>query len=127
MATNHEVADCLQDMVRNWFLTQDGNYMEAFAEALLRRDLKEMNKQIKEIVQICASSFDSGVHPSRGRIHPENYFHGLVTGLITCLLDRYIPSSNKESGTGRYDLTLIPRDRQKEHSGRLRTNNTILH
>ena len=40
---------------------------------------------------------------------PENFYHGLVLGLIVCLRDEYRIVSNRESGRGRYDIAMYPR------------------
>ncbi|WP_448861341.1 PD-(D/E)XK nuclease domain-containing protein [Dorea sp.] len=58
------------------------------------------------------SSFDTGNHPS-GRTMPERFYHGFVLGLLVELRDQYELKSNRESGYGRYDVMLIPRERKK--------------
>lgn len=40
----------------------------------------------------------------------ENFYHGLVLGLCAALDNRYYITSNRESGEGRYDICLFPRD-----------------
>lgn len=40
----------------------------------------------------------------------ENFYHGLLLGLCALLDNRYIITSNRESGEGRYDISLCPRD-----------------
>ncbi len=40
----------------------------------------------------------------------ENFYHGLVLGLCAMLDNRYIITSNRESGEGRYDISLCPKD-----------------
>ena len=110
---NREVSISLSEMVKGWFDTENGNDMTLFASALLRNDLAEMNRQLGRVVLTCTSVFDSGTKTSRARTKPENYFHGLTTGLLACLLGKYDLTSNGESGAGRYDLTLEPVDREK--------------
>lgn len=44
---------------------------------------------------------------------PESFYHGFMLGITTLLIDNYVIKSNRESGYGRFDLALIPRDRQK--------------
>ena len=39
----------------------------------------------------------------------ENFYHGLVLGLCVILDNRYEITSNRESGTGRYDIALMPK------------------
>lgn len=40
----------------------------------------------------------------------ERFYHGFVLGLIVDLQGRYVISSNRESGFGRYDVMLEPKD-----------------
>ncbi len=40
----------------------------------------------------------------------ENFYHGLVLGLCAMLDNRYMISSNREAGEGRYDIQLMPRE-----------------
>ena len=39
----------------------------------------------------------------------ELFYHGLMLGLTAMMDDRYIVTSNRESGEGRYDLQLMPK------------------
>ena len=41
----------------------------------------------------------------------ELFYHGLMLGLTAIMDDRYLVTSNRESGEGRYDLQLEPRNR----------------
>ena len=45
----------------------------------------------------------------------EGFYHGLVLGLIALMDNQYKIKSNRESGDGRYDISLFPKD--KEHAG----------
>ena len=40
----------------------------------------------------------------------ERFYHGFVLGLLTELKGRYTITSNRESGLGRYDVMLEPKD-----------------
>ncbi len=53
------------------------------------------------------SSFDVGKKPSEDA-EPERFYHGFVLGLLAELTGRYIVTSNRESGFGRYDVMLEP-------------------
>ena len=53
------------------------------------------------------SYFDTGSSPSGEE--PERFYHGFVLGLMVDLSDRYVLTSNRESGFGRYDVMLEPR------------------
>ena len=40
----------------------------------------------------------------------EGFYHGLTLGLVALLDNHYIIKSNRESGDGRFDIRLFPRD-----------------
>ena len=44
---------------------------------------------------------------------PERFYHGFVLGLMSGLTEEYILTSNRESGYGRYDVVLEPKDSTK--------------
>ena len=53
------------------------------------------------------SYFDTGRRAS-AHAKPERFYHGFVLGLIVELNGRYVVTSNRESGFGRYDVMLEP-------------------
>ena len=44
---------------------------------------------------------------------PEKVYHAFVLGMLVSLGDKYEINSNKESGYGRYDVMIIPKDTSK--------------
>lgn len=40
----------------------------------------------------------------------KDFYHGLTLGLIALMDNQYKIKSNRESGDGRYDISLIPRE-----------------
>lgn len=70
-------------------------------EALFSHDPVKLQKQLRKLLIESASSFDTV---------GENFYHGLVLGLCAIMSDRYYVTSNRESGEGRYDIQLMPRD-----------------
>lgn len=105
--TNEEVKFMFQDMIEEWFNPVEG-YNE-FIKALLRDDTKEMNLYMNDIALNTFSNFDSGKKPSK-KAEPEKFYHGFVLGLMVDLADRYTITSNRESGYGRYDIMLKPKE-----------------
>lgn len=97
-----------ENMIRDWFSGND-DYND-FIKAMLMDDLKAMNFYMNRVAAEMFSSFDSGTKPS-GK-EPERFYHGFVLGLMAELTDKYIITSNRESGFGRYDIMLEPRKRQ---------------
>ena len=106
--TNVETKSMFYNMFRGWFGRTNANYNE-FVRALLKGKLKEMNIFMNHVAAATFSFFDTGAHPSETS-QPEKFYHGFVLGLISELRDTYEIKSNRESGYGRYDVMLIPRD-----------------
>ena len=104
--TNREVYLMFENMVHDWFVESDGAYND-FIKALLTGDVKAMNAYMNKVALATFSYFDTGKNPSREE--PERFYHGFVLGLMVELSDRYILTSNRESGFGRYDVVLEPR------------------
>lgn len=104
--TNHEVEKMFRNMVTEWFDEEEADYND-FIFSLLHGDIKAMNAYINRISLSMFSSFDSGKKPSKSA-NPERFYHGFVLGLLVDLTDRYIITSNRESGYGRYDVMLEP-------------------
>ena len=104
--TNREVYLMFENMVHDWFVESDGAYND-FIKALLAGDVKAMNAYMNKVALATFSCFDTGKHHSGDE--PERFYHGFVLGLMVELADRYILTSNRESGFGRYDVVLEPR------------------
>ena len=108
--TNKEVRIMFENMIRDWFSESD-NYND-FIKALLLGDVDAMNTYMNRVTAEIFSYFDTGRKPSEAE--PERFYHGFVLGLMVELGDRYIITSNRESGFGRYDVMLEPRAQKEE-------------
>lgn len=71
------------------------------AESLYVNDYKKLQKAIAEYMDRSISFYDAG---------EEGFYHGLTLGLIALMDNQYKIKSNRESGDGRYDISLIPRE-----------------
>ncbi|NBK93549.1 hypothetical protein D5278_16460 [bacterium 1XD21-13] len=109
--TNKEVGIMFANMIRGWFSDSDGSYNE-FIKALLKNDLKAMNAYMNRVALTTFSYFDTGKRPSGAE--PERFYHGFVLGLMVELSGRYVLTSNRESGFGRYDVMLEPKNAQDD-------------
>ncbi|MEH2956381.1 AAA family ATPase [Candidatus Merdisoma sp. JLR.KK006] len=105
--TNREVRQMFCTMVRGWFRKSRREY-NGFIKALLADDLKTMNYYMNKVALATFSTFDTGNKPSEAT-EPERFYHGFVLGLLVELADRYTVTSNRESGFGRYDVMLEPK------------------
>ena len=55
-----------------------------------------------------AASMWAAGHPTQAQ--PERFYHGFVLGLIVDLAGRYHIRSNRQSGFGRYDVMMEPKN-----------------
>lgn len=109
--TNLETRIMFTNMVRDWFDNISSDYND-FIKALLAGDLKTMNFFMNKVSSEMFGSFDGGNKPSDRQ--PERFYHGFVLGLIVELADSYVVTPNRESGFGRYDVMLEPRNTEND-------------
>ena len=105
--TNLEVIKMFRKMIADWFRTS-GSY-NRFVKAMLRGDAYEMNAYMERVCRDTSSFFDTAGHPS-DRKEPERFYHGFVLGLMADQAVNYMLKSNRESGFGRYDVIMEPKD-----------------
>lgn len=111
--TNLEVKLMFQNMVRDWFSEAEADYND-FVKALLCGNVKAMNAYMNRVALQTFSYFDAGKKASGEE--PERFYHGFVLGLMVELQSRYVITSNRESGFGRYDVVMEPKN-PKEDKG----------
>ena len=110
--TNREILFMFKKMILRWFSPAKSETNE-FIKALITGDIESMNEYMNDVALRTFSSFDSGKHTSEKKA-PENFFHGFVLGLMVDQSENYIITSNRESGFGRYDIMLEPKDKQSK-------------
>ena len=71
------------------------------AESLYAHDTKKLQDGIEEYMMKSISFYDAGA---------EGFYHGLVLGLVALMDNQYKIRSNRESGDGRYDISMLPRE-----------------
>jgi hypothetical protein len=77
--------------------------LEIMLKALIEGDIKLFEKMLRKVVLAVFSYHDfSG--------EPEKVYHALVAGLLIWITNTHEIKSNRESGYGRYDITIIPHD-----------------
>ena len=69
-------------------------------EAIYSGNSTALQNLLQKLLLESVSNFDTA---------HENFYHGLVLGLCVILDNRYEITSNRESGTGRYDIALMPK------------------
>lgn len=109
--TNYEVELMFEGMVRGWFAGIRKDYND-FIKAMLHDDVEAMNAYMNRVALNTFSYFDTG--KSFAGEESERFYHGFVLGLIVELQGRYLITSNRESGFGRYDVMLEPRNPEQD-------------
>ena len=109
--TNGEVMDMFYHMARDWFKQTKQPYNN-FVKAMFLNDLDAMNVYMNRVTMQTFSSFDTGKNPSESE--PERFYHGFVLGLMADLSKDYLIISNRESGFGRYDVMIEPKDKTQK-------------
>ena len=107
--TNLEVCRMFSKMFQDWFAQTRG--LSRFARAMLEGDVRGMTRYLNDVMLTSMSSFDGGKNPSIKL--PENFYHGLVLGLLAENSRDYLVTSNRESGYGRYDVVMEPKEAGK--------------
>lgn len=71
------------------------------AESLYANDDRKLQGAIAEYMDKAISFYDAGT---------ESFYHGLMLGLIALMDNRYKIKTNRESGDGRYDISMFPKE-----------------
>ena len=107
--TNFEVKKMFEKMVRDWFAKDES--FNGFVKAMFDCDLRGMNTYMNKVALNTFSYFDAGKKPS-DEAEPEKFYHGFVLGLLVDNAKNYVVKSNRESGYGRYDVVLEPKNKE---------------
>lgn len=109
--TNLEVKIMFQRMIHDWFVPVKSEYND-FVKAMFLGDVDAMNEYMNRVALQTFSYFDTGDRASGAE--PERFYHGFVLGLLVDLQGSYYVKSNRESGFGRYDVMLEPKNSGKD-------------
>ena len=100
---NKEILEMFSDMFIEVYFKNTGIFLD-MTDALTNGDISNFKKYLKEILLENAGIFDvSGTYK-------EQFYHGLMLGLILTLKNEYEITSNNFAGKGRYDLLLKPKN-----------------
>lgn len=79
----------------------------ALLKVLLNKNMEGFYSIFQKI-ELPTLSFNDTANPE-----PEKFYHAFTLGIIVNLDDKYLVKSNRESGFGRYDVMIIPNDKNK--------------
>ena len=107
---NYEVKKVFKHTILEWLryeLKLNYNNLRGLAKSLLSSDLEKFEYYFRKIMGDTFSYYDTSKFT-------ENVYQAYVLGLLAILSDDYVIRSNRESGEGRYDILLIPKERDKK-------------
>lgn len=100
---NMEVRRVYNAEILSWIRSSvsDGCVSE-IEKAIYANDSKRLESAIRQYLISTVSAFDGAA---------EGFYHGMMLGLVACLSSKYFIRSNRESGNGRFDLQLEPKQK----------------
>ncbi len=105
---NYEIQYLFEEIIDDWFRNKVmGNDLNSILQDLVDLKIKEFKKKFEVLVRQMFSYMDVGENTA------ENFYHAFVLGMLVGLKDTYYINSNRESGFGRYDIMLEPKDKTK--------------
>ena len=103
---NLEIKSLFAEIIDNWFRNKViGNDLNSIMKDLITLNLEEFKEKFQILTMQMFSYMDVGENTA------ENFYHAFVLGMLVSLKDSYYVNSNRESGIGRYDIMLEPKDK----------------
>lgn len=106
---NYEIRLLFRKIITSWL----GKDLKIYQSTLLRmtralteKRFTEFEESFQKIMGDTFSYFDT-------HTEPERVFQAYVLGLLAMMSDDYVIKSNRESGRGRYDILLLPKDKSR--------------
>lgn len=104
---NLEVYELYKSMILDWFnQSLHKHKYQLLLSSLTTGDIDTFSQLFQEFMFSSVSVFDVPFAES------EKIYHGFILGMLIGLNDRYEVKSNRESGLGRYDVMLIPKNKK---------------
>jgi hypothetical protein len=102
---NTEVAELYRSMILDWFKAsiEEPRY-RLLLNSLTSGDIDTFSRLFSEFMISSVSVFDVPAEES------EKIYHAFILGILIGLKDQYDVKSNRESGYGRYDVMLVPKN-----------------
>ncbi len=106
---NYEIYTLFRKIILRWLqtgLNVTHSLLLKMFKALTSNRIREFEKHFKAVMGDIMSYFD----PAK---NPEAVWQAYVLGLLSIAKDNYIIRSNRESGHGRYDILMLPKNKTK--------------
>ena len=105
---NLEIKSLFSEIIDNWFRNKViGNDLNSIMKDLITLNFDEFEQKFQILTKEMFSYMDVGEKTA------ENFYHAFVLGMLVSLKDSYYVNSNRESGMGRYDIMLEPKDKDE--------------
>lgn len=99
---NKEIKRVYNTEILSWLRsTLTGNIVAELEKALFLGKAEKIQAALQKYMIGCISNFDGSA---------EGFYHGMMMGMVATMSSRYYIRSNRESGNGRFDLCLEPRE-----------------
>ncbi len=103
---NHEVMYIYRSLVKSWFTQKvEHNLLMDMIQSLEDANMDLFERLLRKIITEIMSYHDLAGDP-------EKVYHALVLGMLIWMSGKYNIRSNRESGYGRYDIMMKPKDLQ---------------
>lgn len=106
---NKEVREVFILQIQEWFkavVTKDDDTMKLLSRAILDKDEKQIARQLNIVMSRMISILDTKAPD----VMKENFYHGLLLGLLRGSNPDWLIKSNRESGDGFSDILIEPED-----------------
>ncbi len=101
---NYEIRQIFIEQIQEWFqekTRQDGRKLDAFCMAFPEKNMELIEKQFNQYLSKTISIRDTSVKKPK----KENFYHGILLGLLSYREDWYL-HSNAEAGDGYSDIVI---------------------
>ena len=106
---NKEVREVFILQIQEWFkavVAKDDETMKLLSSAILDKDEKQIARQLNIVMSRMISILDTKAPDDM----KENFYHGLLLGLLRGSNPDWLIKSNRESGDGFSDILIMPED-----------------
>ncbi|MDY0217556.1 MAG: AAA family ATPase [Bacteroidales bacterium] len=108
---NNELRIIYQDVIQKWFDDTVGSSdLNEMLKALTNGDIALFNRILSKFMSESLSYFNL---PKKTK-DVERIYQAFLLGILISLRDDYEITSEKESGYGRYDIAIVPKDKSKK-------------
>jgi len=104
---NNEITDLYDSIIEDWLSGNNKDLYKVFLDDLVNGRVVEFEEKLQTLIEDTLSYHDVT------STSQESFYHGLMLGLVVGLKDTHEIKSNKESGKGRYDVLIIPKEPNK--------------